>query len=447
MKWFLLGLFKLKIRRTAILMVCFFATVVLPSSELFSQIVVENRKHNPASPNDKVWIVAYDREAQIKGQPSDKLYYISSARSLIIRTTLKDTINGGVNLDFQKTSLAFFANDDKDVRDNAMITNNYAQPLVIAGLEMLPKTPNAGGAPLDFSYTLNGPLTITDKMTLNKGKIKIGSSPTSELLYRGSEDALLGSDASKPNVKGSSESYVKGRFFRQGSGSLSFPIGNENDYFPARLDGVSAVDPKILIEPLGLEVISANPGFVKTPDLKDIFTSHFWEFSTTVSTAFSGNTQISLSDNTSGFFGTDGDATILELNATGVQEDLFGSPNNGFYTSTKPMSASGKYYGLAKADEITVRIRKLITPNDDLDNDVLVVDGLDAFPDNKITLIDRWGVVVNTWKGFVNYPEPAGVKQPDFDFSKLAVGNYICVVEYTERGARKSKKQMIAVLK
>jgi len=445
MKWFLLGLFKLKMRRTSFLMVPFFATVVLPSSELFSQIVVENLKHNPASPNDKVWIVAYDREAQIKGQPSDKLYYISSARSLIVRTTRKDTINGGVNLDFQKTSFAFFANDDQSIRNNAVITNNYAQPLVIAGLEMLPKTPSAGGAPLDFSYTLNGSLTVTDKMTLSKGKIKISTSPTSELLYSGSESALVGSDPSNASAKGSNDSYFNGRFSRKGAGVLSFPIGNDTGYFPARLDGVSTADASI---PLSLEVISAtNPGFVKTPDLKDIFTSHFWEFSTGGTGVFSGNTQISLSDNTGGFFGTDGDATILELSNSGVQTDLFGSPNNSFYTSSSPMSASGKYYGLAKADEITVRIRKLITPNDDLDNDVLVVDGLDAFPDNQITLIDRWGVVVKTWKGFVNYPERTGVAQSDFNFAKLAIGNYVCVVEYTERGVRKSKKQMIAVLK
>jgi hypothetical protein len=447
MKWFFLGLSKLKMHRNSILMPAFLAIVALPCRELFCQIVVQNNIHNPASPNDKVWIVAYDQEARLNGRPESKLYHISSVGSLIVRTTPPDTINGGVNLDFQKTSFAFFANDDQSIRNNAVITNNYAQPLVIAGLEMLPKTPSAGGAPLDFSYTLNGPLTITDKMTLSKGKIKIGSSPTSELLYSGSEGALLGSDASKPNVKGSNESYVNGRFLRQGSGSLSFPIGNENGYFPARLDGVSAVDPNILIEPLGLAVISTNPGFVKTPDLKDIFTSHFWEFSKVGTNAFLGNTQISLSDNTSGFFGTDGDATILELSTNGAQTDLFGSPNNSFYTSSSPMSASGKYYGLAKADEITVRIRKLITPNDDLDNDVLVVDGLDAFPDNQLTLIDRWGVVVKTWKGFVNYPERTGVAQSDFNFAKLAIGNYVCVVEYTERGVRKSKKQMIAVLK
>ena len=284
------------------------------------------------------------------------------------------------------------------------------------------------------NYAILGDVTVTEALVFTAGNLivdKVASAGT--LTYTGAKD-----------LEGSDKSYVNGRLFIQGSGIRTFPIGNATGYFPARLDGVSAADASI---PLGLEVISANPGFVKTPDLKDIFTSHFWEFSTGGTGVFSGNTQISLSDNTSGFFGTDGDATILELSNSGVQTDLFGSPNNSFYTSSSPMSASGKYYGLAKADEITVRIRKLITPNDDLDNDVLVVDGLDAFPDNQITLIDRWGVVVKTWKGFVNYPERTGVAQSDFNFAKLAIGNYVCVVEYTERGVRKSKKQMIAVLK
>jgi hypothetical protein len=284
------------------------------------------------------------------------------------------------------------------------------------------------------NYAILGDVTVTEALVFTAGNLivdKVASAGT--LTYTGAKD-----------LEGSDKSYVNGRLFIQGSGIRTFPIGNATGYFPARLDGVSAADASI---PLGLEVISANPGFVKTPDLKDIFTSHFWEFSTGGIGVFSGNTQISLSDNTSGFFGTDGDATILELSTNGAQTDLFGSPNNSFYTSSSPMSASGKYYGLAKADEITVRIRKLITPNDDLDNDVLVVDGLDAFPDNQITLIDRWGVVVKTWKGFLNYPERTGVAQSDFNFAKLAIGNYVCVVEYTERGVRKSKKQMIAVLK
>jgi gliding motility-associated-like protein len=304
------------------------------------------------------------------------------------------------------------------------------------------KTFSAVGNPISVNnltinggnYAILGDVTVTEALVFTAGNLivdKVASAGT--LTYTGAKD-----------LEGSDKSYVNGRLFIQGSGIRTFPIGNATGYFPARLDGVSAADASI---PLGLEVISANPGFVKTPDLKDIFTSHFWEFSTGGTGVFSGNTQISLSDNTGGFFGTDGDATILELSTNGAQTDLFGSPNNSFYTSSSPMSASGKYYGLAKADQITVRIRKLITPNDDQENDVLVVDGLDAFPDNQITLIDRWGVVVKTWKGFVNYTEPAGVEQSDFNFAKLAIGNYVCVVEYTERGTRKSKKQMIAVLK
>ncbi len=328
------------------------------------------------------------------------------------------------------------------------ITNQSARTdlsklnLVLASASTRTETLRTTGNPLSIgkltmnggNYTILGDVTVTEELVFTAGNLIVDKAASAgTLTYIGAKD-LAGND----------KSYVNGRVFIQGSGIRTFPIGNAKGYFPARLDGVSATDASI---PLGLEVISTNPGFVKTSDLKDIFTSHFWEFSTAGTTAFSGNTQISLSDNTSGFFGTDGDATILELNNSGVQTDLFGAPNNGFYTSSSPMSASGKYYGLAKADQITVKIHKLITPNDDEENNVLVVDGLDAFPENQITLIDRWGVVVNTWKGFVNYKQPAATEQPDFNFAKLAIGNYVCVVEYTERGARKSKKQMISVLK
>ncbi|NOS56730.1 MAG: hypothetical protein HOP37_10810 [Cyclobacteriaceae bacterium] len=345
-------------------------------------------------------------------------------------TMIGEFVNESAQTDLTKVNLKLFSNPSSSPAP--IISISTKTPLSINGLALVTST-NASSA-ANRTYRMTGDWTVSESINFDKGKLLVDkvSSAAGTLTYTGSND-LVGTD----------ESYVNGRIFMKGSGVRTFPIGNTNGYFPARLDGVSAADATIS---LGLEV-TTDPGFVKTPDLKDIFTSHFWEFSTGGTGVFSGNTQISLSDNTSEFFGTDGDATILELSNSGVQTDLFGSPNNSFYTSSSPMSASGKYYGLAKADQITVRIRKLITPNDDQENDVLVVDGLDAFPDNQITLIDRWGVVVKTWKGFVNYKEPAGVEQSDFNFAKLAIGNYVCVVEYTERGTRKSKKQMIAVLK
>jgi hypothetical protein len=180
--------------------------------------------------------------------------------------------------------------------------------LVLASASNRTETFRTTGNPLSIgkltmnggNYTLLGDFTVSDELVFTSGNLivdKVASAGT--LTYIGAKD-----------LDGSDKSFVNGRIFIKGSGARTFPIGNAKGYFPARLDGVSAADASI---PLGLEVISANPGVVKTPDLKDIFTSHFWEFSTTGSTAFSGNTQISLSDNTSGFFGTDGDATILEL--------------------------------------------------------------------------------------------------------------------------------------
>lgn len=330
---------------------------------------------------------------------------------------------------------------------NLVLASTVGSPQGINTSASAPLTLNSLTASNKTFFGVSGQWTVTKNLSfLEKGLVtKEGQITVDGTTFNKTLGTLIYAGSDDLNTNAAATSYVFGPLYVTGStGARTFPVGNKDGYFPARLQGVSSADATI---PLGLEVISNDPGFVKTPDLKEIFTDHFWEFSTAGNAPFSGNTQISLSDNTSGFFGIDGDATILEQSATGLQKDLFGSPNSPFYTSISPMSASGKYYALAKADQITVKIHKLITPNDDKENDVLIIDGLDAFPENQITIIDRWGVVVNTWKGFVNYTQPAGVEQSDYNFSRLAIGNYVCVVEYTERGARKSKKQMISVLK
>ncbi|MGA0233625.1 MAG: gliding motility-associated C-terminal domain-containing protein, partial [Saprospiraceae bacterium] len=44
----------------------------------------------------------------------------------------------------------------------------------------------------------------------------------------------------------------------------------------------------------------------------------------------------------------------------------------------------------------------IITPNADGRNDVLEFNGLDAFPQNKLTVMNRWGNVIYTKSGYQN---------------------------------------------
>ena len=293
-----------------------------------------------------------------------------------------------------------------------------------APLDLLDLEINGSG-----DYTIVGDWSVGSKLTFTKGQLITGGG---RLLYSGSNELISNGN-----------SYVNGPLFIKGKGSLTFPIGTATNYFPAQLTGVADAD---VNTELGLEIITSNPGFIPSGSIKEIFPDHFWELTISNGT-FSGST-ISLSNNLTGnFFNGIGSPSILEKNQTGKDTDLGASINNPYYSSTLKNSSTGKYYALAKSDIVNVTVHKLITPNDDGKNDVLVIEGIDNFKDNEVSILDRWGVPFKKWAPFTKYADDALSQQLDADFSKLAIGNYIVVVTYSEKGATKTIKQMISVLK
>ena len=116
-----------------------------------------------------------------------------------------------------------------------------------------------------------------------------------------------------------------------------------------------------------------------------------------------------------------------------------------FVVTTAKASPTGEIYALAKKEGVALKIGELLTPNGDGKNNVLKISNIELFPVNTVTLIDRYGVPVHKWTVFKNY-STTDSKQ-DFDFTTLAIGNYICVVQYTDPRTGPAKvTQMITVL-
>jgi hypothetical protein len=308
------------------------------------------------------------------------------------------------------------------------LINRTVRPLSVDGI-----TINSNA-----TFAIGGEWLVQNELNFLNGKLaaeKLQAIP-GKIGYKGAADLV-----------GKSESYVNGRIFMLSSGIRTFPIGTSTGFFPAQLE-IDAVDATAGV---GMEVISTanDPGFAPvTGSVKEIFTDHFWELTAGTTGTLSALKPISLSSNgTTTFFDGTGDAIILEMNATNVQTNLGGAISSAFYTSTSPVSAKAKTFALAKSDKITVVVHKLITPDNDQINDVLVIEGLDSFPENEVTLLDRWGVPFMSKQRFANYTQPAGPAQAGVDYSKLAIGNYICVIKYKENGTDMSIRQMITVLK
>ncbi|NOS91314.1 MAG: hypothetical protein HOP30_05295 [Cyclobacteriaceae bacterium] len=286
------------------------------------------------------------------------------------------------------------------------------------------------------TFAVAGEWLVLNDLTFTKGKLaseKTRAIPA-KLGYKGA-NALVGSDVS----------YINGRIFILSAGDHTFPIGNATGYYPAALR-INSADATAGV---GMEVVKDDPGFATvTGSIKEIFTDHFWELTAGTSGTMDGLNPISLSSNGTGnFFIGDGDALVLESNSSGSQTNLGGKIDITFYTSTSGISKNARVFGLAKSDKISVIVHKLITPDNDEKNDVLFIDGIDSYPENEVFLLDRWGKEIRSWKSFQNYAQPAIATQANFDFSKLEIGNYICVVKFVRNGKEETINQMIAVLK
>lgn len=281
-------------------------------------------------------------------------------------------------------------------------------------------------------YSLSGLWIINKDLKFTLGKLV--TAPTSKLVYTGAAD-----------VSGNSTSYVQGNFFVQGNaGVRTFPIGDAKGYAPVVLQEVTDADKNT---ELGFGVVSAGPTFTLGAGVQDYFKDRFWQFTASNTGSYSGS-QVWLSSNDTETFFSDGkSATVLENDATGTTNDLGASTTSGFFASNKLGSPTARFYAIGKTDEISIKVHKLITPDGDARNDVLFIEGIDGAPENEVTILDRWGVQFYKKKNFLNYPDGALPQQEGVDYSKLAIGNYVVVVQYNERGSTKSVKQMITVLK
>jgi hypothetical protein len=250
--------------------------------------------------------------------------------------------------------------------------------------------------------TLEGQWEVQNTLELHNGVVTIG--PGAKLLYSGSQA-----------MTGSSSSYLNGYFYYKGSGQLFFPVGTSSNYAPLIINAATG-GPEY-----GVRAVAGDAGFALPPEVKASFTGHYWELST------APNSTISLSLDGMETLLQEGSPVVLQAPAVGgVATSLFGSVNNSLVTSES--IASQTIVGVGVSPEFTLIIHDMITPfTQDEVNDKLVIENIDVTESNKVTFIDRYGVVVKEWTNYTSDIE--------FDFQRFSPGNYVCVVEYVAPGS------------
>ncbi len=290
-----------------------------------------------------------------------------------------------------------------------------------------------GYLPVTFLKLTNGDVTVNNTLAIGQG-IEFGSG----LLTPGANGRIVYAGESGLITGASANSFVNGTFYQIGGGHRFYPVGSGSLFAPATFDDMQTT------EAIGVRLVEGSPGLVvPSSDVFPITSPHYWEIVADDAQFISAvNTRVSLSlENAPAI--TEGSYAVMEAPSTGSQATnlRYFSVDENQVTSldgvTKPILAVGNI------KEITLKVRDLITPFEvDMRNDKLFIEQIDAFDNNIVTLLDRWGVVVKRWENYTN--------DNSYDFAQLGPGNYIVIVEYwnnAEGSVHNKVSQMVTVLK
>ncbi len=276
--------------------------------------------------------------------------------------------------------------------------------------------------------TTKGDLTITEALTLTNGVVAPG---TGKLFYIGTN-----------TLSGTPSSYVNGILYQRGTGVRAFPIGAGSTYMPMSLNNIE--DGNAVI---GVTGFTSAANLNLPADINSIARNRTWQVDVTGGSLRATSASLYVP-------GSSIDASqrliVVEADdangATAV--NLGGGITGDFVTSFSPATKPILTIGIT--ENLEMRILDLITPfNIDNINDKLKIVNIEYTFENKVTLLDRWGVPVREWKNFRNYDDPNNPNTDTFDFTRLSPGNYICVLEYKLSADAPVAKmnQMISVLK
>lgn len=296
-------------------------------------------------------------------------------------------------------------------------TLNTSSPLAVQDLII-----EGGG-----DKTFRGDWTITRNFVFTRGV----AVPAGKILYTGVN-----------SLSGSATSFVNGALFQRGSGTRFFPIGVGGNYAPLSLNNVSDANADIKAE-----VFASAANLLLPEDLSAVASNRYWQLSA-INGSFNATSASLFVPGSS----IDAAAALVVVQADNdngaTAVNLGGGVSGDFVTSFS--SVNKPILTLGVAEKVSIQIRDLITPfNDDNINDFLKIVNIEFAFSSKVSLLDRWGVVVKEWSDFKNYDDPLNPNADGFDFSRLSPGNYICVLEYKLSADAPVEKisQMVTVLK
>jgi len=334
-------------------------------------------------------------------------------RRIIFLTLLIVTINvSGQNLFNQSTIYIgptgiLFVTDD--LVNNSLIVNNG--DLQVGGAWINNNQYDAGTGKITFNgnqpQTINHNAQSFSRLTVSGGGIKTFSTDitivneldlqSGLLVSQNNSRILFGQDA--VIIGGSDQSHINGTVYQQGIGVKLFPTGNGIQYLPAEILGIGSASE------IGITLVEfpTLQSFDFRPELSNVSGKRFWEVDV-VSGSLTG-TQLSLPvKGDEGLFGSTAQYEVtqsadspIEFESLG-QFEFTGSTSDGTVTSNNAASAN-----LVSVVVVSLRIiYNAISDNRDARNPMMKINNITSYPNNKVTVFNRWGDKVFEIRGYDN---------------------------------------------
>lgn len=210
------------------------------------------------------------------------------------------------------------------------------------------------------------------------------------------------------SIDPSDASYVDGSVHKKGKNPFIYPIGHQNYYRPLRAFGANTPENWLAAIYHYENSNTYFPHNQKEEGVEQISTTEYWELTdyeleshVYISLYFNEDTTESIYQN------PNNQPTIVAWNIEQEQWQDIGGQVNDEGTEITSIYKVDLYsaYTLALKEEIEeededFEIFNALNPNDSNGNEYFRIDGLDKYPDNQVTIFNRWGIEVFKTKGY-----------------------------------------------
>jgi gliding motility-associated-like protein len=325
---------------------------------------------------------------------------------------------------------------DSLVNNGTLINNGDMQ---IGGAWVNNNQYDAGQGQITFNSDLPQVINHNDqafsKLTITGGEKIFQANITIENELNLSEGVLISQNDAKiifnddaTITGGSDQSHIQGAVYHKGAGDKLFPVGNGTVYLPVEILNVQGASAEI-----GLQEIELNGNTLQSAaSLDAISTDRYWELDV-VSGDLSGSIVVlpvrdeAIVQNVD--FVVVAQSAGVTQNFESLGRSAFeGSFTNGNVTSTQPVNL--KLLAIAVVeDKSSIEVYNAVSPNGDGLNDFLRIGNIERYPDNNISLLNRWGDKVFELSGYNNNDRVFTGRSNIGSEKELPPGTYFYVIK------------------